>query len=131
MLQVREKKMFNRFDSTQAFQDFISLELQHALDNFHDPKAAVYFYCHVKTPDAPGRRVLAVTEAYSSKIVVSVEAAYQVFAGDTHYVVREIGAVERSQAAEHLLPLLLEAYETAITWKPAFSDIEEYLYLPA
>lgn len=120
----------DRFDSTQAFQDFIALELQNSLDRFNDPKLAVYIYCQVKDPAVPGRRVLAVTEAYSSKIDVSVEAAYQVFAGDTHYVVREIGAVERSQAATQLLPLLLEAYETALTWKPAFDDIEKYLFLP-
>lgn len=122
--------MYNRFDSTRAFQDFICLELQHSLGSFQDRQAAVYIYCQVNSPDFPGRRVLAVTEAYSTKIQVSVEASYQVFDGDTHYVVRLIGSVERSQAAEHLLPLLLEAYETAVTWKPAFSDIEEYLYLP-
>jgi hypothetical protein len=122
--------MSNRFDSTQAFQEFISLELQHAQGSFQDRKAAVYIYCQVNNPDVPGRRVLAVAEAYSPKIEVSVEAAYQVFDGDTHYVVREIGAVERFQAAGQLLPLVLEAYETATTWKPTFSDIGEYLYLP-
>ncbi len=123
--------MPNRFNSTQAFQEFITKELQHALDRFYDLNATVYIYCHVKDPVESSRRVLVIAEAYSSKIVVSVEAAYQVFEGDIHYTVREIGKLDRLKAAEKLLPLVLEAYEFVISWKPTFADIEEYFYLPA
>lgn len=123
--------MSNRFDSTQAFQEFINLELQHSLDRFYDRNATVYIYCHVKSPDDPARRVLVIAEAHSSNITVSVEAAYQVFEGDIHHIVRQIGTVARTQANQELLPLMLEAYEMAVAWRPSFADVEEYIYLPS
>lgn len=123
--------MSNRFNSIQAFQEFINLELQHSLDRFYDRNATVYIYCHVKSPDSPARRVLVIAEAHSPTIEVSVEAAYQVFEGDIHHVVRQIGEVVRSQAADELLPLVSQAYEVAISWKPSFADIEESVFLPS
>jgi hypothetical protein len=128
---IKENKMSNRFNSTQAFQEFITRELQHARDRFYDLNATVYIYCHVKDPDESSRRILVIAEAHSPKIVVSVEAAYQVFEGDIHYTVREIGRIDRLKAAEDLLPLVLEAYEFVISWRPTFADIEEYFYLSA
>jgi hypothetical protein len=130
---IKENKMSNRFNSTQAFQEFITKELQHehARERFYDLNATVYIYCHVKDPDESSRRILIIAEAHSPKIVVSVEAAYQVFEGDIHYTVREIGTIDRLKAAEDLLPLVLEAYEFVISWKPTFADIEEYFYLSA
>lgn len=123
--------MSNRFNSTQAFQEFITRELQHARDRFYDLNATVYIYCHVKDPDESSRRILVIAEAHNPKIVVSVEAAYQVFEGDIHYTLREIGRIDRLKAAEDLLPLVLEAYEFVISWRPTFADIEEYFYLSA
>lgn len=123
--------MSNRFNTTLAFQEFITKELQHALNRFYDLNATVYIYCHVKNPDEASRRILVIAEAHSSKIVVSAEAAYQVFEGDIHYVVREIGTVDRLKAAEKLLALVLEAYEVVISWKPTFADVAENFYLSA
>jgi hypothetical protein len=122
--------MSNRFDSTQVFQAFINLELQHSLDRFYDRNATVYIYCHVKSPDDPARRILVIADAHSSNITVSVEAAYQVFEGDIHHIVREIGTVDRTQVDHKLLPLIVEAYEVAVAWRPSFADVEEYIYLP-
>ncbi|MDB5081532.1 MAG: hypothetical protein JWP00_3456 [Chloroflexi bacterium] len=121
--------MSNRFNSTLAFQEFIEKELQHVVDRFNDLNATVYLYCHVKTPDETARRVLIIAEAQSTRIVVSVEAAYQVFEGDIHHVLQVIGGVDRSEVAGKLLPLLGQAYEVAIAWKPTFADVEELFYL--
>jgi hypothetical protein len=116
---------------SQAFQTFVEEDLAPALNRFDCEEAAVYIYCHPTKPTEPSRRVLVVTEANSAMITVCIEAAYQLFEGDIHHYVRRIGMIPCAEAAGKLRPLLWEAYEIVMSWKPTFADIEDILFLPS
>lgn len=116
--------------SSNTFEDFIEYELTRALERFDQEEAAVYIYCHQARPYEPSRRVLVVTEADSATITVCIETAYELFAGDIHHCVRRIGTINRAEVTEKLLPLVYEAYEIVLAWKPTFANIEASAYLP-
>src|SRR3712207_577188 len=90
---VRGTTMSDSFTMAQTFQSFVNYELSHALERFDHQDAAVYIYCHLTDPGEPSRRVLVITEANSARIAVCIEAAYELFAGDTHHYVRQVGTI--------------------------------------
>ncbi len=117
--------------SAQAFQSFLDNELSQALDSFDENNTAVYTFSHLGGPDEPSRRVLVVIDSRTEMIFVSVEAAYQLFDGDNHYHVHQVGAVSQAEAVEKLRPLVEEAYRQIMAWKPSFESIEDNAFLPA
>lgn len=123
--------MSDNYLTAQAFHSFINEELNPALNRLDCEEATVYIYCHETKPTEPSRRVLVVTEANSAMITVCIEAAYQLFEGDIHHYVRRIGTIACAEAEAKLRPLLWEAYEIVMAWKPSFTDIEDYLFLPS
>ena len=123
--------MSDNYASAHAFHTFVNEELTPAINRFASEEATVYIYCHSTKPTEPSRRVLVVTEANSATITVCIEAAYQLFEGDIHHYVRRIGAIPCAEARAKLQPLLWEAYEIVMAWKPTFADIEENLFLPS
>lgn len=114
-----------------AFQTFVDEKFGRSLDRFDCEDPAVYIYCHLTKPTEPSRRVLVVTETNTAMITVCIEVTYQLFEGDIHHYVRRIGAIPCTEATGKLRPLLWEAYEIVMSWKPTFADIEENAYLPS
>ncbi len=122
--------MSDSYITSHAFQTFLNVELSKALERFDHEEAAVYIYCHLSPAYEPSRRVLVVTEANSARIAVCIEAAYELFEGDIHHYVRQIGTIARSEAATKLRLLVSEAHEIVLAWKPTFANIEDNVFLP-
>ena len=118
----------NQPNNGQNFEAFINTELSEALERFDQQDAAVYVYCLVSQPEAPSRRVLVVTEANSAQVVVCIEAAYQLFEGDIHHYVRQVGMLDRHEAAGKLAALVREAYELITAWRPSYEDLAECVF---
>jgi hypothetical protein len=111
-----------------AFEHFINSELAPASLRFGNSEAEIYMYCHLAPEGEPSRRLLVVTDKQSAIIRVCIEAAYELFAGDIHHYVNRVGTVNRDEADEKLIPLVREAYDRLIAWKPSHENIWDNVY---
>lgn len=109
-----------------AITDFLANEV--AATPFTNAEEGFYLYCHCAPEDAPTRRVLVVTDRYSEIVRVCIEAAYELFAGDTHYHVRRIGTVTREQVETQIEPLVRQAFSELVAWKPTHENIWDYVF---
>ncbi len=114
----------------ENFEQFVSEELPASVAHFDEQDPAIYIYCQRASAELPSRRVLVVTEPVSGQIVVCIEVTYQLFEGDIHHCVRQIGKLEKAEIAEKLQSLAREAYEVVMAWRPTLANIEDYAFLP-
>ncbi len=114
--------------AARSFEQFLYNELAQATPRFGDSEAEIYVYCHLAPEGEPSRRVLIVTDRRSPIVRVCIEAAYELFEGDVHHYVQRIGTVNRDETATKLIPLVREAYERLMAWKPTNENIWDYVF---
>lgn len=122
--------MIDTYTCAKTFQAFVDNDLRQAIERFDHEEAGFYIYCGLTGLTGLSRRVLVITEPNSAKIAVCIEAAYHLFEGDTHHYVRQVGTIDRAEAASKLEPLVREAYEIVMSWKPTLANIEDNAFLP-
>ena len=103
-------------------------ELALAQPCFDDNEADVYMSCHLVAEGEPSRRVLVVSDKHSPIVRVCIEAAYELFEGDIHHHVQRIGTVNRDETGTKLVPLVREAYDRLMAWKPTHENIWDYVF---
>ena len=113
----------------QIFQDFQNEQL--CPQSFNPSEASVHVACCLNQPEEPSRRVLVSTEPNNPKIEVSIEATYELFEGDFHYCVIQVGQIKREEVAEKLQLLVSRAAEMAMAWQPNFATIQDQAFLPS
>jgi hypothetical protein len=118
----------NTFEAESALDIFINGDLQGALEHIRNLNASVYLSCRLDSSAYNGRRLLVVADANQDLVRVCVEAAYELFEGDTHYHVERIGTSSRSGARDELPRLLHQAYDRLISWKPTHENIWDNVY---
>jgi hypothetical protein len=69
------------------------------------------------------RRLMIVFEKNNPEIKVFIEATYELFAGDIHYCVEQIGTVWRSEITKELAPVIEKACQHLLVWKPSHANI--------
>ena len=114
-------------EAARNLQQFL-VELQSAQSRFDDSEAEVYMYCHLMPEGEPSRRVLVVVDKLSPLVRVCIEAAYELFAGDVHHFVQRIGTVNRDETATQLAPLVQQAYDRLLAWRPTHESIWDYVF---
>ena len=122
--------MFDDQFCAQDFDTFLNVELPRALAYSDLEDAAIYIYCYVAGPTEPTRRVFVVTEAHTGRIAVCIEAAYQLFEGDIHHYVRQIGTLDRTASVAELQATVREAHDIIVAWRPTLANIEANAFLP-
>ncbi|HEX2916200.1 MAG TPA: hypothetical protein VH186_35900 [Chloroflexia bacterium] len=111
-----------------AFNHFMQTVLDEGARRFSDYESGIYMYCQLAPEDEAGRRVLVVSERYSQVVRVCIEAAYELFEGDVHHYVQRIGTVERETVSSNLEPLMRQAYNSLMAWKPTHENIWDNVY---
>ncbi len=117
----------SQLSAQRNFEQFLN-DLAAASSRFADNEAEIYMFCHLAPENEPGRRVLVVTDKHSPIVRVCIEAAYELFAGDIHHYVQRIGTVERQETRTKLVPLVREAYERLMSWKPTHENIWDNVF---
>ena len=106
-----------------AIERFISIDLIEAAPGFSDLETEIYIYCPLAPDDELSRRVMVVSDRNSPVIRVCIEAAYELFEGDVHHFVQRIGTIHRDEAANDLTPLVRQAYERLLDWRPIWDYV--------
>ena len=106
-----------------AIEGFINKDLTEAAPYFNDPETEIYLACLLAPDDEMGRRVVVVSDQHSTVIRVCIAAIYELFEGDVHHFVQRIGTVNRDEAATALTPLVRQAYQRLIDWKPIWDYV--------
>lgn len=66
------------------------------------------------------RRLLLNYDETKSEFTVSFEVAYQLFAGDTHFVVKKVGTLSPVEIRSSLPGIVTKALEQVNSWKPTY-----------
>lgn len=106
-----------------AIERFINIDLVEAAPGFSNPESEIYLYCPLAPDDELSRRVMIISDRNSPVIRVCIEAIYELFEGDVHHYVQRIGTVNRDEAATGLTPLVRQAYERLLDWKPIWDYV--------
>lgn len=106
-----------------AIERFINVDLIEAAPRFSDIETEIYMYCPLAPNDELSRRVMVVSDQRSPVIRVCIEATYELFEGDVHHFVQRIGTVNRDEAATNLAPLVRQAYDRLVDWKPIWDYV--------
>ncbi len=110
-----------------AYGQFLQ-ELSEAAPRLGNLDVDVYMWCHLAPPGEESRRILVVADRHSPIVRVCIEAAYALFAGDIHHYVKRIGTVTRAEIAGGLTPLVSEAYQRLMAWKPTHENIWDNVF---
>jgi hypothetical protein len=117
-------------DFTPEFQEFLNVDLTLALGRLENDEPVCFVYTQSGTMHEPVRRVLVIREAGATDyLTVSIEAAYELFEGDYHHIVRRIGTYRRGEPVAHLREIVEQAYETVMLWKPTLANIQDTAFL--
>jgi|GEM_PF-1869955 len=118
----------NTIEAESALETFINTDLKDALGHINNISASVYLYCCLDNVQHAGRRILVVSASNEEVVRVCIEAAYELFEGDTHYYVARIGTADRDKAGAEVPALLRKAYESLVNWKPTHENIWDNVY---
>ena len=118
----------NTLEAENALDNFISGDIRDAQTHFRDLATSIYLFCRLDEAEYTGRRILVVSEVNEKELRICIEAAYNLFDGDTNYHVERIGTVEREMAWSELPQMLQKAYDKLIMWKPTHENIWDNVY---
>ena len=118
----------NTVEAETALDNFLGGEIQDAQSLFQDFSTRIYLFCYLDQAENTGRRILVCSEVNEKEVRVCIEAAYNLFAGDTNYHVERIGTTPREGATLDLPRLLQQAYDKLIKWKPTHENIWDNVF---
>ncbi len=114
--------------AADSLDKFLQTELVEAAPRFATNDSEIYMFCHLAPEGEMSRRMMVVSDFGSPVVRVCIEAAYELFEGDVHHFVQRIGTVNRDEVAIGLEPLVRQAYDRLMAWKPTHENIWDYVF---
>lgn len=105
--------------STDQLASFMVFYVQESARYVYATRSETTFSWEIPGGSQTERRLLLGYDRTLAAVTISLEIAYQLFEGDTHYYVKTAGTVTPAEFGKSLSGIVRAAIHELTTWKPA------------